>query len=83
MEKCPEIIMRRAEAEDQYVATVTSIVDLFPFPMSNLIGPFVILILAASSYYLAPLSGQCGQNTAWRERVPERETARMKRYRIS
>ena len=25
MEKCPEIIMRRAEAEDQYVATATSI----------------------------------------------------------
>ena len=56
---------------------------LFPYPMSNLNGPFMILILAASSYFLAPLAGQRGQNTAWRERVPERVTACMKRHRIS
>ena len=45
--------------------------------MSKLIGPFVILILAASSYFLAPLAGHLGQNTAWRERVPEQVTAKF------
>ena len=43
--------------------------------MSFLIGPFVFLILATSSCFLAPLAGHLGQNTAWRERVPERVTA--------
>ena len=45
--------------------------------MSNLIGPFVILILAASSYFLAPLAGQRGQNTAWRERISECVTTKF------
>ena len=39
--------------------------DELGLAMSNLTGPFVILILAASSCFLAPL-------TAWRERVPAR-----------
>ena len=43
--------------------------------MSKLIGPFVILILTASSFFLAPLAGHLGENTAWRERVPERVIA--------
>ena len=56
-------------------STLSGAVPLLGLAMSNLIGPFMILILAASSYFLAPLAGQRGQNTAWRERVPERVTA--------
>ena len=55
---------------------VPQAVGLLGLAMSNLIGPFVILILAASSCFLAPLAGhlQHGKSVFQPEFCPHEKT---------